>query len=379
MKILFLMKRFSSGKDMVLEDFGRQMRLGDALLDLGHEVAYFCADYKRHETFQTVVNRKKVYVQALSPVSFLMFQSRLNRVAAGYDVIIGATDPFFGVIGSWVARRKGKYFVYDIQDNYEAYGISKIFFMKSMEQKAIRNADLVTVWSPSMEQKVKAVNPKTLMIPNGVDLKLVKIASRTSARKLFSLPQDRKIIVYTGRYNGEAQTKGIDMLIRAFARLRKRRGDVVLFMAGDGLRQRLAHERGNEGIIAVDSMPFARLMKAISVADVLVIPYAKTKFTEYMLTPYKLPEYMAFNKPIVCSNVGQMKDLLQQTPDLMFNPDDESGLIGKLELALSYGKVNYKKELMKLTWKNLGEKIHNKLLEFRNHKSKDFGINHSTR
>ena len=48
MKILVVMKRFGTNKDMVMEDFGRQIRLFENL-SKEHEIDFLCMDYKKKE------------------------------------------------------------------------------------------------------------------------------------------------------------------------------------------------------------------------------------------------------------------------------------------------------------------------------------------
>ncbi len=365
MKILFVMKRFSSGKDMVLEDFGRQMRLADELNRLGHKVDFLCADYKAKENFEKIVNGKRVNVIGISVFSIFQLIKRLNKVAKGYDAIIGATDPIFGIIVHRPAKKNKKLFIYDIQDNYETYLTGKIPFLRLLERKAMRDADLVLVESYLLEKKIKRFNKRTLVIPNGVSYDINKVTEKKKARRILNLPLDKKIIVYAGRYHGSHEKEGVDLLLKVFSKLRGQNSkykDVTLLLIGDGNRQRLKIERNKGNIIALDSMPYKKLMVALSASDVMVLPYTKTRFTQYMLTPYKLPEYMVFNRPIVCSNVGEFKKMLKETRDLVFNPGDHDDFIEKLKKALYYNKkIDYSQELKNYTWENIAKKLNKSL------------------
>jgi len=73
---------------------------------------------------------------------------------------------------------------------------------------------------------------KIAIIPNGIDLsKYAKLPPKGSFKKKFSIPEDKKIILYLGRIH---KTKGIDFLVKAYAYLIKKMNfkDAVLVIAG---------------------------------------------------------------------------------------------------------------------------------------------------
>ena len=73
---------------------------------------------------------------------------------------------------------------------------------------------------------------KIAIIPNGIDLsEYAELPPKGSFKKKFNIPEDRKIILYLGRIH---KTKGIDLLVRAYAHLKNemRCRDVVLVIAG---------------------------------------------------------------------------------------------------------------------------------------------------
>ena len=59
MKILVIMKRFGANKDMVMQNFGRQVRLFESLSELGHKIDFLCPDYKKFEIKN--IKRKKLH------------------------------------------------------------------------------------------------------------------------------------------------------------------------------------------------------------------------------------------------------------------------------------------------------------------------------
>jgi len=50
MKILVFTSRYTAGRDIISEDFGRQVRIFEHLRKLGHKIDFFCVDYKKLES-----------------------------------------------------------------------------------------------------------------------------------------------------------------------------------------------------------------------------------------------------------------------------------------------------------------------------------------
>ena len=74
-----LTKRFGSGKDSILEDFGRQIRLAENLVKLGNKVDLIAADYVKHQKFNKLLNGINVDVTPFGFFSFPGYISRLRK------------------------------------------------------------------------------------------------------------------------------------------------------------------------------------------------------------------------------------------------------------------------------------------------------------
>src|SRR3989344_3003245 len=66
MKILVIMKRFGANKDMVLKNFGRQIRLFENLAK-EHQIDFLCPDYTNRENKTIKKNGLRFFIV---PVSF---------------------------------------------------------------------------------------------------------------------------------------------------------------------------------------------------------------------------------------------------------------------------------------------------------------------
>ena len=144
-----------------------------------------------------------------------------------YDVFIGLTSDVFKV--PYVIQAHG--------------GLSKIGKMKRFKiifdaifgKKILRKAAKAIALNTMEAKEYKNMGvpeEKIVIIPNGIDLsEYANLPPKGSFKRKFNIPDDKKIILYLGRIH---KTKGIDLLITAYAYLVKKMNykDAVLVIAG---------------------------------------------------------------------------------------------------------------------------------------------------
>ncbi len=144
---------------------------------------------------------------------------------------------------------------------------------------------------------------KISVIPCGVDLSLFRPRDPRAARRRLGLPPDKKLILYVGRLD---PLKGLDVLLRALARLDDRAGVQLVVVGGDrGLTperrrlEELARELGLEGMVRfVGPVAHARLPWYFSAATVTVVPSYHESFGLVAL------ESLACGTPVIAARVG---------------------------------------------------------------------------
>ncbi len=346
MKILVLAKRFTSGKDSVKDNFGRVIRLFEQVSGK-HEVTILEADHLKKERFDTKIGRMKIKVVPFSPIKLLSYYLCVKREAAkGYDMIYATSHPAFGAVALFMKKIHGIPTAYDIQDNYEAYTGNPLF--SYISDSAAKHSKIVSCASNIIAEKARLFNSNIVLIPNGYNPSICKPLDKNACRKKLKLPLKAKIIAYTG----SPEHRGIESLLKAFEKLKQKHKNIYLLLVGSGIKKEFP--QAEERIIMLESMPYEKLLVAINAADAMVMPYPKNKFTEAMLAPYKLVEYMACCKPIVLSDVGEMKKL---APRFVFRENDIDDMNLKIEEALKCEKVDYRNILKEFTWKALGERL----------------------
>jgi teichuronic acid biosynthesis glycosyltransferase TuaC len=353
MKILVIMKRFGANKDMVLEDFGRQIRLFENLSN-SHDIDFFCPDYIKKES--KIIKRKGIrYI--IRPVSifssFLCYNSLKNLIENEmYEMIVATTDPLIGIVASKLSKKFRIPFVYDLQDNFEAYDSYKLPFVKHFDREAVKSANAVLTVSKSLKSHIsKFRKGKPIhVLNNGIDLKLFKTAGKVDARKKLKLPLKSKIIVFIGHLES---IKGSKILIDAFDRIRKIHPDTYLLLSGKIDDVDIMHKN----IIYRKFSNREEVVLGLNAADVAALPNPVNNFTKYCF-PYKLLEYMACNLPIVATDIGDVSLMLRKYKGSLCRPNDSEDLANKIILKLKENQEVVYGGIKKLSWKELSLKLY---------------------
>jgi len=175
---------------------------------------------------------------------------------------------------------------------------------------------------------------KAIVIPNGVDMELFKPISKIIARKKIEFDLNNKIVLFLA--DPSRKEKNFTLAQRAFDLLPSKE-DIEL-----------------KTIYNIDhsDVPYY-----ISSSDVVLL----TSYFEG--SPNVIKEAMACNCPIVSTNVGDAKEVIENTEGCYicsFEPED---VAGKIEAALNWSKRTNGREMVQLLDKQI---IANKLIEIYN-------------
>ena len=353
MRILVIMKRFGANKDMVEDNFGRQIRLFENLKK--HKIDFLCLDYKKHENKNIKKNGISYYVRPYSISRHFRFIKELKKLIRKnkYKLIVGTTDPLIGILGYFYSKKFEIKYIYDIQDEYSCYDSYKIPFVKYLDKITIKNSDIVIAVSRSLKQHIKKSRKKpTYTIQNGFDSKSFKKISKDKARKTLKLPKG-KIIIYIGEIS---KFKGADTLIEAFKEVKKSIPNCHLLLSGAVSREIKIKQ---DSIIYKRYPKRVEIITALNASDLAVLPNKKNKFSEYCF-PYKLMEYMAIGLPIVATKVGDASKILSGFNESICIPSDKKDMENKIIKKLKSGKKeDYSSILKTYTWSYLAKKIDN--------------------
>ncbi|MHB0865504.1 MAG: GtrA family protein [Minisyncoccota bacterium] len=195
------------------------------------------------------------------------------------------------------------------------------------------------------------------------------ILDRQTTRRELSLPQDKKLIAYIGKYKTMGESKGVEEVIAVVGAVHATHADAALLLVGlnpDEFAEveMLTEAAGLAGaaylIGHVEHKNVARYMRA---ADVLVMNYPNTEHYARFMSPLKLFEYMASGTPIVTSDLPSIREVLDDVTAYFFKADDSDDFHKTLEGVLGDPTTASKKahaalrKVEELTWQKRAERI----------------------
>jgi len=185
---------------------------------------------------------------------------------------------------------------------------------------------------------------KVLVSPSGVDLIQFDIKeNKEEIRKRLSLPLDKKIIAYIGKYTTMGRDKGVEELKKAFPSVRETYPQAHLLIVTEALPP---------------EVPL--YMKA---SDILVMNYPNTEHYARYMSPLKLFEYMASGRPIIAPRLQSILEIVDEDSAYLFTPEDQKNLVDTINIVLSDLSEAHKRALKALekvreySWRKKANKI----------------------
>ena len=171
---------------------------------------------------------------------------------------------------------------------------------------------------------------KILVAADGVDLEKFKVQSeKLKVREELGLPQDKKLVMYTGHLY---EWKGVGVLLEAAKKFQISNFKFqtqFIFVGGtdDDIKRFKKQAEGLDNVLILGHKPHSIIPKYLAAADVLVLPNsAKIAISKYYSSPLKLFEYMAAGKPIVASDIPSIREVLSEDSAVLVAPDDAAAL-----------------------------------------------------
>jgi glycosyltransferase involved in cell wall biosynthesis len=202
---------------------------------------------------------------------------------------------------------------------------------------------------------------KVAAIPHGNELLFEEVRDPEKRPEMLrndlKIPPESPVILLFGTLN---RYKGIDLLIKAFARIHASMSKVYLVIAGFPSRSFSINdcERLAENLQVMDTVRFVTRyveMDAVAqwmeLAAVAVFPY-RTIFQSGALQIAQ-----SFGVPIVATNVGSFSEVIRHKDNgLLVQPDDPDALAGR-ELAEQLGRKALEDARNHFAWEKVAEKL----------------------
>ncbi len=383
MKSLILTNSFPAYKGDIQSPF--VYRLAENLAKQKIDITVVCPYYKKSkakkESFDGIKTRRFQYmfrpIQTLtegggvssfmrSPWGFIqgclfltsMFFKGLKE-SKNAD-IIHCQWAFSAMPGYIISRIRGIPYIITLRG--EDITLAKKWIFKVVQKFLLRRASYINSNNKPLVDMVKRnykISTPTVIIENGVDINKFKPRSKKEARKKLSLPENKKIILFTGWL---IERKGIRYLLEGYSRVVKKHPESILLIIGEGplkekLQQTTKYLKLENQVVFLGRKHPDEMPHYISACDIFILP----SLAEGM--PNVVMEAMASGKAVIATNVQGTLDLLDNY-GVLINPKSSNEIASSLDKLLKnprliekLGKESRKSIIQrKLTWQESAKK-----------------------
>ncbi len=328
---LALVKQMHQSKDLhvdVYVPFTRDSKIFDKTSKHGSQV--FSRFFKLLPFLYTLIKKSKHYdalhVRFPTP-SFLIFGDLL-KLFSSCKIIVSFDSTYIDVP-----------LLPLLQHNFFFY-LPRIFINnKYLAMLSLKKADAYIVSSKYQSRQLVylGISPSNIsVIPNMIPANFLKSANRAAARKHYRFGKEQ-IILYIGHFT---PTKGVDLLLRAYAHLQTPNTRLVLAYSGIGNKdavEQLARHLG----IRYTLLSKIDVHSLLTASDVLALPYTHTFATHSH--PNLLLESFAVGIPVVTSALPLTEEFTAlHTACFSFTPSNVGSLTHQLSSALAQTKQRAK-------------------------------------
>ncbi|ABK43102.1 glycosyl transferase, group 1 [Magnetococcus marinus MC-1] len=263
------------------------------------------------------------------------------------DLLHAHSPALNGWAALWAARHFKVPLVYEVRAFWEDAAVShgqtqagslRYRLSRAMESHVLRQANAVTTLCEGLKGDMLArgiAAEKITLIPNAVDVQLFNpLPAQGSAilRQELAFPPGL-VLGFAGSFYGY---EGLALLVEAVAQLAHTGQACNLLLVGGGPEtqrlQRLIEQLGCGARVRMTGrVDHALVEDYYGVCDWMVYPRLSHRITE-TVTPLKPLESMALGRPVLASDVGGHRELIQHgVTGLLFPAGDLSGLVTVLQ------------------------------------------------
>ncbi len=273
--------------------------------------------------------------------SYKLFFKYLKFIKANNITHAYSREPFllaFMILYNKIFFRLKIKFIYEIHTIFARNIVDKIF-----DYLLSKWSDHITFTTNRLRDdyvgKYNVNKKKTLVIPDAVNLDIFdKKLSEEEARKQLDLPLDKKIIGYCGRFRTMDMEKGIIDILKALKML----NEDIIFVAMGGKAKHIEYYKQKAKQLNLENKAIfighynqdivALYQKA---ADVLLMPFPDAYHYRHYMSPMKMFEYMASQRPIIASDLPSIREILNEKSCIFCKPGDPVDLAEKIKSTLS--------------------------------------------
>ena len=310
-------------------------------------IAYYRSRLPTHPLYRLVSRLPAVNDMTL----MLRLRRDIVRVARAesIDVIHAHSPVLCGLPALWAARTIGLPFVYEVRALWEDAAVDqektteqslRYALSRRLESFVLRRADRLVAICDGLKREIirrGVAAQKIRVMPNGVDTGAFQPVEKPPKILERHVLNGQRVIGFIGSFFA---FEGLTTLLEAVPLIRARFPHVKVLLVGSGeqeaaLRRLVDERRMSSDVILTGRVPHEEVRAYYAIMDVLVYPRISKRITE-LVTPLKPLEAMALGKTVIASDVGGLRELIEDgTTGLLFNAGDPHDLAKKCVLALT--------------------------------------------
>ncbi len=340
-------------------DEPRIRRETKALVEAGYEVAVLClrrdGEAAREVVDDVTIRRLSIKRRRGSPIRYALEYGAFFLLAIANTIVAHLhrrvriiqvwNQPDVLVLVGVLPRLFGARVILDYRDAMPDTFVSKYglgtwrlriahYILRLLESMAFRLSDhILTVHEPYRERVVArgVQRERTSVFLNFPDPDLFN-PERYRAR---AAQADRFVLMYHGTV---APRFGIDVAIRAVARLRAEHPNVLLVVYGEGdglaaLRRDVERLGLARHVSFMGFQPLSEIPRLILAADVGVVPMRRGALEDQCLST-RLLEYLVMGRPVIASRRPILERYLDQNCVLYYEAEDDAALAEHIRTLL---------------------------------------------
>lgn len=317
----------------------------DGILYLRDNVATF--SQKRLEDFARLIRSERLFLYSQKR----RFQTHISRAVKKYspDLIHVASPAQNALVAIEVGRRFRLPVVYEVRGLWHDTSVTlgKLDRLSNQYRQknhdlffAMKMADYVVTLSEAMKNEFiqGGLDPQKIsIVPNGIDVSKFRPRKQPkSLRAKLGIHSDDIVLGYIGSIR---RLEGLHWLIRAGKILLQRNQDIKILIVGEGedlepLQMLAKGLELGEATIFTGQVPHEDVVDYYALIDIFVVPRSKSRVTD-LVTPLKPYEAMAMEKAVIVSNVGALREIIDNgNTGIECIADDPEDLAQKCQLLM---------------------------------------------
>ena len=217
--------------------------------------------------------------------------------------------------------------------SYECHSLMKYTWLLKILSRPIKKIIVLTQGIKSTFISLGHEEKDIMIGPDAVDIEKFDLdLNMEQARVKLNLPQEKKILGFTGSFTTMNQDKGIKDILRALKIIIPDEKNILFIAIGGNKKDMDFYQR------MADEMEVGQYVKLVSKVsqeevavyqkafNILLMPFPHSRHYAYFMSPLKMFEYMVSGRVIVTSDLPSIREVLNENNCLFCQPDDPASL-----------------------------------------------------